>query len=358
MNLEIIFVRHAQSCANINKIPGMHIFTEDPIITKYGVENSKSLGKKLIEKIKEIWKKEGTGTDNYYNFSIGASQMIRAQQTAHYMTFDEKQFKEKKIYILPYISEEGFGWDNVPLKLYMQKCILHSRDDEIYENKEEPSGMNGFMGFFKSKNKNKELSSTEEIPVNDTKKIENLRNYDHVSDSEIGERIDSLVTFNDGEKPDFNNFIKWLSVYSLNNNEPFVTGSLDESEKEKKTYRMVIFTHSNFLRTVFKKKFNIPKDRKLLKNNDAIYCKINYTEAKPNENIKAKVEITEATHLNLYEGVEIKDSPSSDISCKKIKTIYKNCKNENQQGGKNKKTKNKKRKQKSKRTRKQKIIYF
>jgi len=71
MVLDIIFIRHAQSCANIwkEKSKLKQITYRDPELTQAGIMTSSKLAPVLQEKIKELWKGA--------SYSIGASHMIR-----------------------------------------------------------------------------------------------------------------------------------------------------------------------------------------------------------------------------------------------------------------------------------------
>lgn len=102
MKFEIIFVRHGQSCANQRKhaIPASHIFYPDPELTEFGKKRSIDLGGKLLEEIEKKWKGK--------EWTVGASSMIRAQQTAFYML-------KKPFIVMPFISETGKTYDNIPI---------------------------------------------------------------------------------------------------------------------------------------------------------------------------------------------------------------------------------------------------
>ena len=118
MKFEIIFVRHGVSCANQIQNKGAsidklwHVFYTDPELTRIGIQRSTNLGEQLTTRIKEKW--------NNHPWTIGASNMIRAQQTAYYML---AQTLQKKIYIMPHIGEKGMGEDNTPITRYQHHLV-------------------------------------------------------------------------------------------------------------------------------------------------------------------------------------------------------------------------------------------
>jgi len=125
MILDIVFVRHGLSCANtLAKAKyGMHLLYPDPELAQKGVEMSKLLSSTLIKNIKSRWNNEP--------YSIGSSQMIRAQETAYYMI---SSALGKPINVMPHIGESGFSSDNYSLSIEKQHEILKKRDPEIIES--------------------------------------------------------------------------------------------------------------------------------------------------------------------------------------------------------------------------------
>jgi hypothetical protein len=119
MILDIIFIRHAQSCANIWKTKSKirQITYKDPEITEAGIETSKRLSSVLKLKIKHLWK------NNPY--TVGSSQMIRAQETAYYMT------RAKSINIIPHIGETGLSLDNFAFSKEKQREIISKRNPNV-----------------------------------------------------------------------------------------------------------------------------------------------------------------------------------------------------------------------------------
>ena len=102
MRFEIIFVRHAESCANVwqdETLIGQAVY-KDPEITERG--KSRSIAK--YRKLKEIIKKY------FPSYTIGSSSLLRAQQTAYYML---AKHVKKPINIIPHLREEGFTLSNL-----------------------------------------------------------------------------------------------------------------------------------------------------------------------------------------------------------------------------------------------------
>jgi hypothetical protein len=120
IDYEIIFIRHAESCANIwkRKSKFRQITYQDPEITESGVQTSIRLSKILEKKINELWKNQP--------YSVCSSQMIRTQETAYYMT-------QKPINIVPHIAESGIGLDNFALTKEKQRAIIGKRNPKILE---------------------------------------------------------------------------------------------------------------------------------------------------------------------------------------------------------------------------------
>jgi len=118
--LEIVFVRHGISCANAWGRKGGKPYQSaypDPELTEYGVGRSVEKGPLLASYVADKF------PDGKY--SIGASCMMRAQQTAHYML---AKTVGKPINIMPHIGElsNGIlpGYCNFPLSPASQRKIL------------------------------------------------------------------------------------------------------------------------------------------------------------------------------------------------------------------------------------------
>ena len=117
VTLRVIFGRHGISCANVMKKTGWAMnprrkFYQDPELSHGGRQQLTRLGKLFQAKIEPL------------DPVIGASVMIRAQQTANGMT------DANKIYVIPHISEVGIGLDNTPFPPKKQEEILRSTCEE------------------------------------------------------------------------------------------------------------------------------------------------------------------------------------------------------------------------------------
>lgn len=181
MKLDILFIRHAFSCANAwgKKSKGSQWKYADPELTTVGIEVSEKSSNRLLDKLNELW------GDNQY--TIGASQMIRTQETAYYMLAKPTNSTES-INIFPYIGEPGAGYDNWAFPREKQLQIMGNRNPDILK----------YFGLDKGK---KQLL---------------------------------------GDKSNPNMFINWAT----RNPSMFGKGS-------DKYYRAVIFTHSIFLKKWF-----------------------------------------------------------------------------------------------------------
>jgi len=124
MILDLVFVRHGLSCANAlqNKRFGSHIFYRDPELTKAGVHMSKALSAALIKNLEARWSSEP--------YSVGASRMIRAQETAYHMICSTFGYP---INIFPHVGEAGITRDNFSLATGEQIKIMKARYPGIVE---------------------------------------------------------------------------------------------------------------------------------------------------------------------------------------------------------------------------------
>lgn len=115
VRLEVLFVRHGLSCANAwgHRSKVLEVLYPDPELTRYGIRRSIEKGGILK-----------TFADRFFpdgRYSIGASCMIRAQQTAYHMLAHRVK---KPIHILPHIGERMPALCNVPLTPEAQRPIL------------------------------------------------------------------------------------------------------------------------------------------------------------------------------------------------------------------------------------------
>jgi hypothetical protein len=122
MILDIVFVRHALSCANVwaNKLYGAQMFYRDPELTLAGISTSKDLSSLLIKKITDLW--------GEMPYSVGSSSMIRAQQTAYHMLASTL---EKPINVMAHICETGVSLDNHAYDIDKQREILEMKSPGI-----------------------------------------------------------------------------------------------------------------------------------------------------------------------------------------------------------------------------------
>ena len=118
MRFQIIFVRHAESCANVWQAiyPGTQLTYHDPEITRRGILRSRRMFPVLSTFITQKW------SDKPY--TVGASVMLRAQMTAFWMLARNIKDIGKCINIFPHIAEEGIGLSNMPMSKEEQRKIL------------------------------------------------------------------------------------------------------------------------------------------------------------------------------------------------------------------------------------------
>jgi len=117
-SLKVIFVRHSVSCQNIRKGKTEVSREKDPELSRVGIREALRVGDALGSKIVE----EGR------NPILGASVLLRAQQTAYLMLYPEVP-----IHIFPYISESD-GWgvvgsvgnDNTPKSREEQRVFYET----------------------------------------------------------------------------------------------------------------------------------------------------------------------------------------------------------------------------------------
>ena len=95
--IKVLFVRHALSCANAMQTKNIYFrpkayYYADPELTAEGILRSKDQANDLLEKIQTIFPEE--------NYILGASTLIRAQETSYLMT----QKVQKPISIIPFVA--------------------------------------------------------------------------------------------------------------------------------------------------------------------------------------------------------------------------------------------------------------
>lgn len=118
LKVQLIFIRHGYSCANIVKDSGYkrEVFTSypDPELSLIGLNLSKENGKKLKQELRK--------RDVKIDF-IASSSLIRAIETAYYI-FGKKQ----PIYTVPYVAEKGNTPDNNALDVKEQREIISEKN--------------------------------------------------------------------------------------------------------------------------------------------------------------------------------------------------------------------------------------
>lgn len=156
MLLDVVFVRHGLSCANVlAKIPfGGHFLYPDPELTKQGIFMGKSLSATFIKNTFTIW-----GDEPY---SICASQMIRAQQSAFYMIASSLG---APINVLPHIAETGITTDNYALPHAEQIHIMTDKDPAIVDLLLKGKDGRKKQSLFDKSNMNKFLAWATENPT-------------------------------------------------------------------------------------------------------------------------------------------------------------------------------------------------
>lgn len=125
LKLEVIFVRHGESCANIlkEKFPRnpLRFSYQDPQLTERGIQRSVVTATPLMEFIKSKWGDNKT-------YLIGSSAMMRAQMTAYYQL---ALHVKKPIHVFPHICERGLTLDNIPYEKEKQHQLLRQRDPKL-----------------------------------------------------------------------------------------------------------------------------------------------------------------------------------------------------------------------------------
>ena len=116
MEINLYYIRHGQSCANILPYPYFKDY-RDPHLTKVGRNNSIKAGKKLPSM-------------DY----VFASELMRAIETAHYMF---PLFK--RIIVAPYLRELTNGKDNKPMNIKQQNAQIKKKVGDLrFRNKRYP----------------------------------------------------------------------------------------------------------------------------------------------------------------------------------------------------------------------------
>jgi broad specificity phosphatase PhoE len=242
INVNIYWVRHGFSCANLQKYKGILLKQKNPNLTDLGcygllaqqlnlTNTSPNLStSNNIPSSLPIVQAAGANNDvhelqilkdklaNNQIDLFGASQLIRAIQTQAILFAPFNNGNE--IQVLPYISEKGFGKDNEP------------ENQEITKKKFDTS-----VTYFKSKkymNQNKMYDLKYDYSKNITK-----TDLDKFFDETLPNIITNLKVTN-------------LKVTNLNNNE----------------FNLIIVSHQNFIKDIIKKYNLIDKQQQLFDENN------------------------------------------------------------------------------------------
>jgi len=130
MRFELLFVRHGESCANawqhISKLT--QATYQDPELTTKGRQISVVLYSKLKKWLQERAVAAGLSSAKELNYTIGASDLMRAQMTAFYMLAFHEQMP---INIMPFVGERGYSPDNLAFSREDQRQLYESTLPDI-----------------------------------------------------------------------------------------------------------------------------------------------------------------------------------------------------------------------------------
>ena len=178
----------------------------DPELTRTGKERSVRMGKHLLENIQTRW--------SHKQWKIGASSLIRAQETAYYMLGKRTG---KKIVAMPHICEFGEGQDDTPtIDTHTKMKIIENSSPGISKH----------------------------LVLSNLEKESNLT------------------------KSDFYLFQEWAKTEE--GREHF--GFTSKAEGGDEIYRVVIFTHARLIKRLFPE-IPVPENHVYVNNNEAIFCK-------------------------------------------------------------------------------------
>ena len=130
MRFELLFVRHGESCANawqhISKLT--QATYQDPELTTKGRQISVVLYRRLKKWLQERAAAAGLSSAKELNYTIGASDLMRAQMTAFYMLAFHEQMP---INIMPFVGERGYSPDNLAFSREDQRQLYESTLPDI-----------------------------------------------------------------------------------------------------------------------------------------------------------------------------------------------------------------------------------
>lgn len=202
--LEILFVRHGYSCANAwKKRRGLYGFYSDPELTDEGIRLCRERKPDLMTAIANCFPEN--------SYTIGTSCLMRTQETAYYMLMEGND--ALKYSIFRHVAEEGMGANNSPMDPELQKDALEKRIPRIRDRI-----LRDFRG-----------------------------------------RTDLI------HKSNWSMFLEW--IVDMANYDRNVLFHKTETADGKPVYRVVLFTHGNFMR------HNLGEDT--VNNNDFVFARIN-----------------------------------------------------------------------------------
>lgn len=136
--VRILFIRHSESCANLLKKMGRKMdqarYT-DPELTVRGVRMAQERGGELTKLVPRV-----LGTEVQGPLYYGASILRRTQQTAAgLLAGGAPPAVDDSIYVLPYVSEVGLGYDNTPgVRETRNGVVSFERFDEMGPDAKKP----------------------------------------------------------------------------------------------------------------------------------------------------------------------------------------------------------------------------
>lgn len=263
VQVEVLFVRHGHACHNALKHQGStmgglnHCRYLDPPLTDCGLKHSQENGVELATAL--------TGL-NWTPHMVSSSALLRTMETAHAM------FPSQTIYPLPFINEKGHGRLLTP-------C---NSPDSIANQTVRLTASAVNVDFKWLQSGSGDLSGS--IDLNDTRLDSNRRNWD---------RDDARTAVK------YKEFQAYLGQYVvpelLSQNKAVVESS------GRKSVRIAIVSHSNFLKYIFEKYMGCPN---YFQNNGARFVAYSYNKDAADGILKIKTDgITCQSPIEREEGV-------------------------------------------------------
>src|SRR3989338_11272000 len=108
MRIDIYFIRHGLSCANLvkkfSRIPFKHTTYSDPELSTAGQAMTILNGRSLRTYFRN---------NQIHIDLVGSSTLVRAIETAYYLFNSDRGASVNTIYALPFIAEKGMTLDNI-----------------------------------------------------------------------------------------------------------------------------------------------------------------------------------------------------------------------------------------------------